>query len=150
MTIQTSRQVGAPDIAMTRRRIDPARSTVGFRVRPLWGWPPVNGHFTRYEGTLDLSSRPAVELTIATDSVDTNNKKRDTHLRSPAFFDAEQQPSIRFVSESCAFAGDTIKARGRLYARGNSLPLEIDASLRRVGDELEIGQQLTPTTATLA
>ena len=31
-------------------------------------------------------AQPAIELTIEADSLDTENKKRDTHLRSPDFF----------------------------------------------------------------
>jgi polyisoprenoid-binding protein YceI len=129
--------VGMPNIEATRWRIDPARSSVEFRAK-VWGLPAVKGRFSRYRGTLDVSVRPAIELTIETESLDTNNKKRDAHLRSPDFFGAEKHPYVRFVSESATVDGDRLKVRGRLHARGRSLPLELDATLRRVGDELEV------------
>jgi polyisoprenoid-binding protein YceI len=99
---------------------------------------PTAGRFSRYRGTLDLSGQPAIELTIETESLDTKHKKRDAHLRSPDFFGAEKHPHVRFVSESATLDGDRLNVRGRLHARGSSLPLELDVMLRRVGDELEI------------
>jgi polyisoprenoid-binding protein YceI len=129
--------VGAPNIETTRWRIDPARSSVEFRAK-VWGLPAVKGRFSRYRGTLDLSGEPAIELTIETESVDTNHKKRDAHLRSPDFFGAAQHPHVRFVSESATVDGDRLKVHGRLHAGGSSVPLELDALLRRVGDELEV------------
>jgi polyisoprenoid-binding protein YceI len=68
----------------------------------------------------------------------TKNEKRDTHLRSPAFFGAESHPYVRFVSHSATLEDDRLKVRGRLHAAGKVLPLELDATLRRVGDELEV------------
>jgi hypothetical protein len=42
------------------------------------------------------------------------------------------------VSDTATLDGDTLKVRGRLYAAGTSLPLELEASLRPVGDDVEI------------
>lgn len=98
----------------------------------------VKGHFARYRGTLDLGAQPAIELTVEANSLDTANEKRDTHLRSPDFFDAEQHPHLGFVSESATLDGERLHVRGVLRARGNSIPLELDALLRRVGDDIEI------------
>ena len=121
-----------------RWRIDPARSSVEFQVPNLWGMMTVKGRFSRYEGTLDLSGRPAIGLTIEADSLDTKHEKRDAHLRSPDFFDVDGYPHVRFVSDSVTPYGDRMKVRGRLHARGASIPLELDATLRDVGDELEV------------
>ena len=121
----------------TTWRIDPARSSVQFNAK-VWGIATVKGRFSRYHGTLDLAAEPAVELTIEADSLDTKNDKRDQHLRSADFFAAEEHPYVRFVSESAALEGDRLKVRGVLHARGAGIPLELDATLRRVGDELEV------------
>ncbi len=51
--------------------------------------------------------------------------------------DAERHPYIRFVSESATIDGDRLTIRGHLRVRGVSLPLEIDATVRPDGDELE-------------
>jgi polyisoprenoid-binding protein YceI len=66
------------------------------------------------------------------------NQKRDHHLRSPDFFDAENRPLVRFVSDSVVVQGDTLTVRGFLFARDQSIPLELDARVRGRGGELEI------------
>ncbi len=121
-----------------RWQLDPDRSRVEFRAGHFWGLATVKGRFERYEGRLDLSAQPAIELMIEAASVETGNRKRDEHLRSADFFDAENQPRVRFVSDSVVLRADTLKVRGRLIAREESLPLELDARIRRVGGEIEI------------
>jgi polyisoprenoid-binding protein YceI len=138
MSTHTSDPIGTPAHHTTRWRIDPTRSSVEFRVKNLWGMATVKGGFSRYHGTLDLTGQPAIELTIEADSLVTENTKRDTHLRSPDFFDAEKHPYVRFVSESATLDGERLHVQGRLHARGSSIPLELDATLRRVGDDLEV------------
>jgi polyisoprenoid-binding protein YceI len=128
----------APGITTTRWRIDPAHSSVEFRVKNFWRMATVKGGFSRYHGTLDLGADPAIELTIEADSLDTANEKRDKHLRSADFFDVEVHPYIRFISESARLDGERLTVRGRLHARGTSIPLQLEATLRRAGDQLEI------------
>jgi polyisoprenoid-binding protein YceI len=137
-TYAADRTTALPDIEHTRWRIDPARSSVEFHVRHFYGLTTVKGRFDRYDGTLDLSSRPAVVLTIDADSLDTKNQKRDLHLRSADFFDADSHPHVRFVGDGVTLSGERLKASGRLHAAGKSMPLDVDATLRRVGDELEV------------
>lgn len=83
-------------------RLDRARSSVAFHVRHFYGLMTVKGEFADYEGTLDLSAAPAVELTIRAASLNTNQSKRDEHLRSKDFFDVEhhQQVRIEAVTEA--------------------------------------------------
>jgi len=138
MNTHTTSSVGARSIEKTIWRIDPDRSTVEFNVKTFWGIATVRGAFSRYQGTLDLSGEPAVKLTIEADSLDTRNKRRDKHLRSPDFFGAEEHPYVRFESESAALEGERLSVRGRLHAGGASMPLDIDATLRRAGNELEV------------
>jgi polyisoprenoid-binding protein YceI len=125
-------------ITQGRWRIDPARSSVEFRTPTLWGVATVKGQFDRYDGSLDLERSRAVELTIDAGSLNTKNAFRDRHLRSAEFFDVANHPEVRFVSDSATLEGERLKVRGRLYAAGKSLPLDLDARLRRVGDELEV------------
>ncbi|MGH2882379.1 MAG: YceI family protein, partial [Solirubrobacteraceae bacterium] len=79
-------------------QLDPHRSSVEFRTRHFWGLITVKGHFDDYHGQLDLSANPAIELSIDAASVQTGNRKRDRHLRSADFFDAENHPQVRFIS----------------------------------------------------
>jgi polyisoprenoid-binding protein YceI len=133
-------QPGIPtrNIETSRWRIDPERSSVEFRVRTFWGLMTVNGRFDRYDGTLDLADEPAIELTIDADSLDTGNTTRDKHLRSSEFFGVENHPQIRFVSDTAEVDGDHLRVTGHLFAAGRSTPLDLDASLREDGDELEV------------
>ena len=119
----------------TTWRIDPDRSSIEFRAQHLWGLATVRGAFTRYHGTLGL---PTAELTIEADSLDTGNRRRDRHLRSRAFFGAEQHPYVRFTSKHATLKGDKLTVSGRLHAHGESVPLTIDATLHRAGDVLEL------------
>ena len=54
----------ATGLASGTWRLDPSRSRVEFHVRHFYGLMTVQGHFDRYEGTLDLASRPAVSLKV--------------------------------------------------------------------------------------
>jgi polyisoprenoid-binding protein YceI len=137
-TTHTTDALEEPSLEQTRWHIDPSRSRVEFRTPTLWGLATVKGHFERYEGSLDLQGDPAIELTIDAASLNTNLRFRDRHLRSADFFDAAHYPEVRFTSESATLDGERLTVRGRLEAAGSSIPLELDACLRRVGDELEI------------
>ena len=119
--------------------LDPERSSLEFRVPLIYGKVgTVKGGFDRFRGTLDLAARPAIELAIATDSIDTGNRKRDEHLRSADFFDADAHPEVRFESDSAALAGEALHIRGLLHAAGESVPLDLTATVAPVGEEFEI------------
>jgi polyisoprenoid-binding protein YceI len=119
--------------------LDPDRSSVEFRVPLLFGViGTVKGGFTSYRGTLDMEARPAIELTIEAGTIDTGNKRRDAHLRSAAFFDAEEHPEVRFESESAELEGETLRVFGTLRAAGGSAPLDVTATLRPIDGEFEI------------
>jgi polyisoprenoid-binding protein YceI len=122
----------------SRWRIDPARSSVEFRTPTLWGLTKVKGRFDRYDGTLNLERDPAIELTIDADSLDTHNRLRDKHLRSADFFDVANHPQVRFVSDGATLKGERLRVRGRLHVAGQSIALDLNASLRKVDDELEV------------
>jgi polyisoprenoid-binding protein YceI len=138
MSATTPQTNDKPAREKTRWRIDPARSQVEFRTPTFWGLMTVKGHFERYDGTLDLRRDPAIELTIEAGSLNTNNKMRDKHLRSGDFFDVANEPEVRFVSDRATLDGEKLTVSGKLYAAGKSVPLEVDATLRPVGGELEV------------
>jgi polyisoprenoid-binding protein YceI len=119
-------------------QLDPRRSSVEFRTRHFWGLITVKGHFDDYHGQLDLGANPAIELSIGAASVQTGNRKRDRHLRSADFFDADNHPRVRFISDSVDLHDDMLKVRGRLSAGDRSIPLELDARVREVDGEVKI------------
>ncbi|HZN04679.1 MAG TPA: YceI family protein [Candidatus Polarisedimenticolia bacterium] len=118
--------------------IDPSHSNVGFTVRHFFSKVP--GHFTKYEGTIvydtqDLS-KSTVTVSIDTASIDTEEPKRDAHLKSPDFFDAEKHPKITFVSSKVTPAGDKkVKVDGTLTIRGVSKPVTLDVDLLGTGPD---------------
>jgi polyisoprenoid-binding protein YceI len=137
-TVQSPSSIQSTDLTTGAWRLDPERSSVEFHVGHLWGLGTVKGRFDSYEGVLDLDVEPAITLTIDAGSVQTGNGKRDQDLRSAHFFDVDQHPYVRFVSEAVTVEGDSIKVRGRLHARGNSIPLEVDAQIRTTDDGVQI------------
>ena len=80
--------------------IDKVHSMANFKIRHLFS--KVSGTFSDVSGTIwvdrDKLEKSKVEATINVYSVDTNHKKRDTHLRSEDFFYVEKYPLMSFKS----------------------------------------------------
>jgi polyisoprenoid-binding protein YceI len=138
MSTPTAMAAEARGIEQTTWRIDPARSSVEFEVPLALGLRSVTGRFDTYDGTLDLRRSPAITLRIDAGSVNTENARRDKHLRSGAFFGVDAHPHVLFLSETVALDGERLTVTGRLGAAGASEPLDLVATLRQVGEELEI------------
>ena len=83
--------------------IDAAHSDVLFKVKHM-GISTVTGSFGEFSGSFDVDPKnvgaTTGSLTIKTASVNTNNAKRDGHLKSDDFFNAEQYPEIKFKSKA--------------------------------------------------
>ena len=82
--------------------IDPAHTEVNFTVRHMM-ISNVRGQFQKVNGTVEFDeAHPAsslVNVQIEAASVNTKEEKRDAHLRSPDFFDAEKYPYLTFKSK---------------------------------------------------
>jgi polyisoprenoid-binding protein YceI len=87
--------------------LDPNHSTVGFSVSHLV-INNVHGKFNEFSGTVvvDNSSIKEAKGTIQVKSIDTGITKRDDHLRTPDFFDAQKYPTITFVSKRAEKKGE--------------------------------------------
>ena len=98
----------SPALAADTYTFDKAHTTVGFQVRHIV--TNVGGKFTDFTGTIQVDrAKPessSVEFTIQAASINTNEPKRDDHLRSPDFFDVAKHPTLTFKSTS-------IKANGK-------------------------------------
>lgn len=92
----------APAFAMDTYKIDAVHSEVGFKVRHLIS--RTSGRFTKFEGAIQLDEKniqnSSVSVSIDVASITTDNAKRDGHLKSADFFDAEKFPTITFKSTS--------------------------------------------------
>ncbi len=68
-----------------------------------------------------------MEFTIKTASIDTDNEKRDGHLRSADFFDVEKYPEITFKSSKITKKdSDTYVVAGILNMRGVANPVVLN------------------------
>lgn len=108
--------------------IDTSHSRLGFSARHAMV-TTVRGQFDGYEGTAHVdTTTPAnskVTVTIQTTSIDTRDENRDGHLRSADFFDAEQFPTITFVSTDVERDGDDWNITGDLTIKGITHPVTI-------------------------
>jgi polyisoprenoid-binding protein YceI len=113
-------------------RVDPSSGRLGFRVKTFWGLLTVKGTFDTYEGSLDIDEggNASGELVVSVDSLDTNNAKRDEHLRSPDFFHNELHPTVRFVVDAFGAQGIT----GDLYVGGKIARLHLPLELTPAGE----------------
>ncbi|GGZ30782.1 polyisoprenoid-binding protein [Echinicola pacifica] len=84
----------------TMWQIDKAHTSVNFSISHFF--TPVTGKFNEFEGAMsfdpDQLEASSASFTVAVNSVDTENEKRNNHLQSPDFFDAETYPSMSFTS----------------------------------------------------
>ena len=103
-------------------QLDTAHTLVGFTVRHLV-ITKVRGKFQDYSATLmydpnDLT-QSSLQGTIKVASVDTDNEKRDNHLRSADFFDVARFPELTFASTGVEKTGDNSGImRGNLTIHG--------------------------------
>jgi polyisoprenoid-binding protein YceI len=123
---------------------DPAYSTVEFAIRNLWY--TVHGRFQTVEGAIVFDrndvNRSTVEARIQVAGIDTGNKRRDAHLRSKEFFDADAYPTIDFRSVSVRRGKDrdSLDLEGELTIKGRTARValavnEMDHSRSPRGEE---------------
>lgn len=120
----TGTQTAFPGLAPGRYAIDPAHSDIGFTARHLMV-AKVRGQFTDFTsevvvGETAADSRVSAEVQVA--SIDTRVAERDTHLRSPDFFDVERHPTMTFTSTSI----DESSMTGDLTIRDITRPVTFD------------------------
>jgi len=112
----------------TTWKIDPVHSGIEFRIAHL-GVSHVSGSFSKPTGIIHWDekdiSHSSVEATIDATTVNTNQDARDTHLKSPDFFNVAQFPTITFKSTSVHKDGGKIKLVGDLTLAGVTKPVTL-------------------------
>ncbi len=115
----------------TTYQIDKAHSEAVFQVRHLL--TKVRGRFSDFEGEIDYDEenpeRSFAYLTIQAASVDTNERDRDTHLRSADFFDVEKFQTLTFKSTRITRkSNDSFDVAGDLIIHGITRPVTLSAT----------------------
>ena len=109
--------------------LDASHTRVGFVARHLMV-TKVRGDFKKVDAVIRIGANPAessAEAVIQIASVDTNDQKRDDHLRSADFFDAAAFPTMTFRSTRVERAGgDHYKVTGDLTIRDQTHPVTLD------------------------
>lgn len=123
----------AAPVAMVTFNLDPAHTMVQFKVRHL-GLSTVTGRFATFTGSfqLDPASGQAGNASLSIDvaSINTDNDRRNAHLKSPDFFNADSFPKITFQSTSIQkLTGNKYKVNGNLTMRGVTKPVTLDGEL---------------------
>lgn len=114
-------------------KIDPDHSAVHFEV-DHFGYAKVLGRFNVFEGTLQFElddyTDATLEAEILAESVDTGLAKRDSHLRSPDFFNVQEFPKIFFRSTEVQRTGEKqVRVLGNLTLLGVTAPVTLDVKL---------------------
>lgn len=124
-------------------KIDPARSTIAFKVRHLLG--TAKGRFAKFNGTIvvdrETPEQSSVAVTINAASIDTGIAKRDEHLRGE-LFDVTKHPEITFKSRRVKQSGaNTGEIAGDLTMHGVTRSIVLNVQL--------VGNRWRVTTAPL-
>jgi polyisoprenoid-binding protein YceI len=122
--------LAAPAFAQTNTwNIDPNHSQAGFTIRHL-GISNVHGTISKVAGTVIWDpadpSKDSVVADLDATTVDTTVTARDTHLKSPDFFNVAQYPTIHFQSTKVWKSGNGFKVEGNLTLAGVTKPVTLD------------------------
>jgi polyisoprenoid-binding protein YceI len=112
--------------------IDRTHSYIGFQVRHFVSKVP--GKFDAFTGSVVFDPKNIGAMQVAADidagSIDTDNDKRDGHLKSPDFFDVENNPKITFKSTGVKPIDAThAQLTGDLTMRGVTKPVTLEVEL---------------------
>ncbi|MDX1590954.1 MAG: YceI family protein [Balneolaceae bacterium] len=116
----------------TSWEIDRAHSAINFTVNHFF--TAVDGTFNEYDATVNFDpenlEESRIDVTIPVSSINTRNERRDNHLMSEDFFNAEQWPNIRFVSNEIVEDGEGgYIARGQMTIRDVTRDFELPFEL---------------------
>jgi len=131
-------------------KIDGRHSKATFKVRHMM-ISNVDGRFGDVSGTIQFDptdpSKCSVTATIKTASISTDNPDRDTHLKSPDFFDVAKFPEITFKSKRVEKRGNQWVAIGDFTMKDVTkqieIPFEVNSAKDRNGTHIGVVASLT-------
>lgn len=119
--------------------IDPSHSSIAFTVRHLVG--NVKGQFTEFQSSFSFDQnnpdKAKVTVQINANSINTNDKKRDDHLKGEDFFNVAKHKTLRFVGTKLVPVNNTngssvkkYQLTGDLSLHGITRPITLDVVLQ--------------------
>ena len=126
---------GPSALAADSYKIDLSHSALMFRVSHL-GVGYTYGRFNKFEGSFlfDATSPNAssVEVKVDVASIDSNDAKRDQHLKSPDFFNVKQFPTMTFKSTAVAKVGEDYRVTGDFTLHG--VTKSVTLRMKKIGE----------------
>ncbi|KPK36131.1 MAG: hypothetical protein AMK70_03440 [Nitrospira bacterium SG8_35_1] len=121
--------LGPLQAAAQQWNLDTVHTNFYFDVKHTYA--TVRGQFMDFSGDVyfdpDNPGKSRFDFVIKVDSVDTKVGKRDTHLRSPDFFDTTKYPLMTFRSSKVTDGGDnTYIAEGKLTIKDVSRDVALE------------------------
>lgn len=118
--------------------LDPEHLSIGFLVEHL-GYAKTLGFFRVAAGSFEFDEESGalgdVHIVVGTESVFTNNERRDRHLRSGDFFNVREFPEMTFSSVKSRRTGaQSFELDGELTLLGVTRPLVLQATLNKSGN----------------
>ncbi|WP_425055369.1 YceI family protein [Pseudomonas abyssi] len=114
-------------------------ASINFKISHL-GYSWVYGRFNDFDGTFswdaDKPEASAINVTVNTESVDTNHAERDKHIRGEDFLNVSENAAATFTSTGVEVTGDnSAKVTGDLTLNGVTKPVVLDANFIGEGED---------------
>jgi polyisoprenoid-binding protein YceI len=130
-TIEKDQTLNSSIMENMKWEIDPSHSEMFFKIKHL-EIATITGRFDEISGTAEAQEdfeNAVFTFTANVDSINTNDKNRDAHLKGSDFFDTEKYPKISFYSTKFKRIGEaTFEIIGKLTIKDITKPtiLHID------------------------
>jgi len=116
--------------------IDKSHFSIGFLVEHV-GYAKTLGMFRDIDGSYihDVKNKKIndINIIINTDSVFTNDEKRDEHLRSPDFLHVDKYPEMVFRATDIKINNNESIINGNLTLLGITKPLVLTGKINKIG-----------------
>jgi polyisoprenoid-binding protein YceI len=103
---------------------DPVHSEVAFSVDYMAG--TFHGTFSKFDVRV---TDARLEGTVDVSSIQVKDPDLEAHLQTPDFFDAEQNPQLRFVSKDAKRSGNEIEIAGEITIKGETKAIELKGTI---------------------
>ena len=146
LALATLSLTASAPLEVERYEFDKSHTNIGFVVKHL-AVTNVRGRFNEFDGEILLDQKDirksSVRVRIDAKSIDTENERRDNHLRSGDFLEAEKFPNLTFVSKRIEKKGKQLIAHGDLtirdVTRAVSIPFTVSGPVNVGSGQKKLG-----------